>query len=223
MGTLRRYTDLPERMADLPVDDRGYPVPWFVAWHDGKPEFRAMDPAKFARAIKEKRCWVCGERLGVNLCFVAGPMCGINRTSSEPPSHLMCARWSAQNCPFLSNPRMVRGEDEEINNAALRESAAGFAITRNPGVVMLWVARQYETFKVGSGVLIQMGEPDSVEWYACGRPATREEVEASIESGLPNLEAIAKMERGGLQALAEARARFERWLPAKAEKKEEQQ
>lgn len=178
MGTLRRYTDLPERMADLPVDDRGYPVPWFVAWHDGKPEFRAMDPAKFARAIKEKRCWVCGERLGVNLCFVAGPMCGINRTSSEPPSHLMCARWSAQNCPFLSNPRMVRRED--------------------------------------------VGEPDSVEWYACGRPATREEVEASIESGLPNREAIAKMERGGLQALTEARARFERWLP-QAEKKEEQQ
>jgi hypothetical protein len=208
-----KYADLPERMTDLPTDDRGYPVPWFVAWHDGRPEFRAMDPAKFRAAIKQKLCWVCGKRLGVNLCFVAGPMCGINRTSSEPPSHVECARWSARNCPFLSNPRMVRREDEEINNAVLRDNSAGFAITRNPGVAMLWITRQYETFKVDNGWLIQMGEPESVEWYACGRPATREEVDASIESGLPNLQAIAKMEPGSLQALSEATERFVKWLP----------
>src|SRR5580692_7475343 len=97
---------LPRRMTALPIDERGYPVPWFVDWIDGKPEFRAMDPRKFVRAIKEKLCWVCGQRLGVNVCFVAGPMCGINRTSSEPPSHRECAVWSAQNCPFLNNPRM---------------------------------------------------------------------------------------------------------------------
>lgn len=34
--------ELPSRMKTLPVDDRGYVIPWFVAWHEGNPEFRAM-------------------------------------------------------------------------------------------------------------------------------------------------------------------------------------
>jgi hypothetical protein len=204
---------LPIRMEGAPLDDRGYPVPWFVAWQDGKPEFRAMDPEKFIRAIKEKLCWVCGSKLGVHYTFVAGPMCGINRTSSEPPSHHECAEWSAKNCPFLNNPRMVRREDEKINNQCLRDNAAGFAITRNPGVAMLWNTRQYEVFRTENGYLIQMGEPESVEWYAHGRLATRAEVDASIDSGLPNLRRIAEMERGGLEALQKAQDLFTRWLP----------
>ena len=204
---------LPARMQSVPVDERGYPVPWFVDWVDGRPEFRSMDPAKFKAAIQKKLCWVCGERLGVNVCFVAGPMCGINRTSAEPPSHLDCARWSARNCPFLSNPRMVRREDDLVDNQKMRESSAGFAITRNPGVVMLWITRQFEVIRVDNGYLLQMGEPESVEWWAESKPATRSQVEASIESGLPNLEALARTEKGGLEFLAQARKRFERWLP----------
>ncbi len=210
---------LPARMATLSIDERGYVVPWFVAWQDGKPEFRAMDPAKLIRAIREKLCWVCGERLGVNVCFVAGPMCGINRTSSEPPSHLECARWSARNCPFLINPRQVRREDEVSNNAQLREQSAGIALTRNPGVAMLWITRQFEIFDAGrgngkSGFLIQMGEPEAVEWWAQGKPATREQVQASIDSGLPNLEALARTQIGGMDELGKYIRRFEKWIPA---------
>jgi hypothetical protein len=203
-------------MRHLPIDERGYPVPWFVAWlPDGKPEFRAMDRTKWFRAIREKLCWVCGGKLGVNVCFVAGPMCGINRTSSEPPSHLECARYSSRNCPFLNNPRMVRREDDAINNGQLTKNAAGFAIARNPGVSMLWITRQFEVFDDGrGGKLIQMGEPESVEWYACGKPATRAEVVESIESGLPNLEAMARLEAGGMEALERYRRRFEKWVPA---------
>jgi hypothetical protein len=222
MGNVN-FETMPERMKSLPVDHRGYPVPWFVAWEDGKPEFRAMDPVKFVAAIKKKLCWVCGERLGVNVCFVVGAMCGINRTSSEPPSHLDCARWSAQNCPFLANPRMVRREDEVINNQTLRDKAAGLAITRNPGVAMLWVTRTYEVFSTSEvkghaneGFLIQMGEPDSVEWWACGRKATRAEVMESVETGLPNLERIAGQEKGGLEALGRYVARFQNYLPEPA-------
>jgi hypothetical protein len=210
---------LPARMADLPIDERGYVVPWFVAWLDGKPEFRAMDRAKFTRAIKEKLCWTCGEKLGVHYTFVAGPMCGINRTNSEPPNHRDCAQWSARNCPFLSNPRMVRRE--EGLPAEVRENMAGHGIKRNPGVTMLWHTREYDVFDTGKAFhgkpsgeyLITMGEPESIEWLCCGRFATREEVIESIESGLPNLENVARLEKGGLDALAKARARFEKYLP----------
>ena len=61
--TLRPELDaagMPDRMKLLPIDDRGYPVPWFVDWIDGKPEFRAMDPTKWRRAVTEQRCWTCG-------------------------------------------------------------------------------------------------------------------------------------------------------------------
>jgi hypothetical protein len=38
---------MPESVGRLPVDHRGYPVPWFVAWIDGKPEFRCADGEKW--------------------------------------------------------------------------------------------------------------------------------------------------------------------------------
>jgi hypothetical protein len=208
------WKTLPMRMKSLPRDDRGFPVPWFVQWIEGKPEFRAMDGKKYVAAVRNNLCWVCGEKMGITKVFVAGPMCGINRTSAEPPSHIECARWSAINCPFLSNPRAVRREDDLINNAISRENAPGKMITRNPGVTMLWVTRQYEIFGDGRGnPLIQMGEPERVEWYANGREATLSEVQASIDSGLPNLEAIARTEKGGIEALHGYVERFQKFLP----------
>jgi hypothetical protein len=152
--------------------------------------------------------------MGVHVCFVAGPMCGINRTSSEPPCHVDCGRWSALNCPFLSNPRAVRREDEVLNNASARAKVPGLMIARNPGVAMLWITRQFEVFYDHKREpLIQFGEPESVEWYAEGRRATRAEVQESIDSGLPALVAIAQTEPGSMAFLDKAVARFQKWLP----------
>lgn len=213
---------LPKTMHDLPIDDRGYPVPWFVQWVDGKPEFRAMDGQKLSRAISEKRCWVCGEKRGVYSTFVVGPMCGINRISSEPPSHNECAKWSVVNCPFLSNPRMVRREDDVVNNAHLVENSAGQAIARNPGVTLLWTTRQFEILKVPNGILFQMGEPESVAWYANGRTASRTEVVESVRTGLPNLQLLAQQQdeetpgnmRLAMMQLKKSCDYFARFLPA---------
>lgn len=205
--------DLPARIAALPVGPNGFPVPWFVAWVGGVPEFRAMDHRKFVLAIRERRCWVCGEPMTRHLTFVAGPMCGINRTSSEPPSHTECARFSARYCPFLARPNMVRREgglDE------LGATSAGFMIRRNPGAVMLWTTRQYRTFDDGRGeVLIRLGDPEAVEWYREGRPATRAEVEESVRAGLPSLEDLARGDGGdALAVLGRMVADFERYYPA---------
>ena len=98
---------LPMRMRSLSIDERGFPIPWFVAYKDGKPEFRAMDGEKFVRALRGKLCWVCGQKLGVTMAFVAGPMCGINRTSAEPPSHRDCARCRSSGTG-TTTPRRLR-------------------------------------------------------------------------------------------------------------------
>jgi len=189
---------VPLRIQSLPVDERGYPVPWFVAWIDGKPEFRAMDTAKFIRAIREKRCWVCGELLGTKMAFVIGPMCAINRISSEPPSHLDCALFSAIACPFLSKPHMVRRENDLAEE--VRDNMAGFGLKRNPGVAMVWVTKSYRTQKVpkmngqGSGYLLDMGAPLEVRCFAEGRTATRDEIEESMRTGLPALLAAGEID-----------------------------
>lgn len=213
---------LPTRLQRLPLDQRGYPVPWFVEWIDGKPEFRAMDPKKFGRAFRERRCWVCGDPLGRHLSFVIGPMCAINRTSAEPPCHHECATWSAQHCPFLSRPHMVRREDELINSDQLPEAS----LSRNPGAAGVWTTATYRVFKApdasASGYLIEMGPPEKVEWFAEGRPATRDEVLQSINSGLPSLEAMCERERTALdrldahKQLAQQRQDVEQWLPVEA-------
>jgi hypothetical protein len=181
-----RRPDIPEppkHMQALPIDKRGYPVPWFVRWIDGAPEFRAMDMKKFVAAINERRCWTCGNPLFREEVFVIGPMCAVNRISSEPPSHRECAEYSARACPFLSRPHMVRRED----GLPGEKHAAGIMVARNPGVTLLWFTRRHTMLEVSNGVLFKLGEPFRVDWYKEGRPATRAEVMASIESGLPAL------------------------------------
>jgi hypothetical protein len=181
---------LPLRMKKLPVDARGYPIPWFVAIIDGTPDFRVVDTKKLARVLKgERRCWICGETLGTQLAFVVGPMCAVNRISSEPPSHRECAWFSAIACPFLSRPKAHRRE------AGLPEDygdPAGVMIERNPGVALVWVTSKYEVIDTGQKRdtphhLFRMGEPRAVYCYAEGRPATKKEIRESVESGLPLL------------------------------------
>jgi len=208
---------LPPRIARLPVDERGYPVPWFVQWVDenneptrtgcGRPEFRVVDSRKLATAVKSKLCMVCGQPLGAIKVSVLGPMCCITRTTAEPPNHKDCAEFSAMACPFLTKPQMVRREDEFVK--ANRENVAGEMITRNPGVCALWAMKNYSMFRDGKGgVLFKVGEPLWVKWYALGKSATRAQVMKSIETGIPFLQESCHGIPEELFALGEATGAF---------------
>lgn len=212
-ATLRSWLEpLTDRLAKLPIA-RGFPVPWFVAWIKGEPEFRAMDHDKFLKAVRKRLCWVCGQPLDHNATFVIGPMCAINRVSSEPPSHYECARWSARNCPFLTSRQLERREDETTPGM---QSVGGMSIKRNPGVTLLWTTPSWKLFSDGrGGVLHKLGDPVATEWFSHGRTATREEVLESVRTGLPALEEPAKAE--GPEAVAELekmKAEAEQFYPA---------
>lgn len=190
-------TEPPRLMHGLPVDKRGYPVPWFVEWINGEPEFRAMDMRKFRAAIRDRLCWTCGKPLFGEGVFVIGPMCAVNRISSEPPSHRECALYAAINCPFLSRPQARRRSDEQFNSAI--KVAAGMMVERNPGVTLLWYCKRYEVMTsparpgiANAGLLFQLGRAFKTEWYREGRPATRAEVIEALESGLPKLRQVAR-------------------------------
>lgn len=203
--------DLPPRIRRLPIDRRGFPVPWFVAWVEGEPEFRAMDYPKWVEAVRAKLCWVCGEPLGAYMAFVVGPMCAVNRISSEPPSHRECAEFSARACPFLSRPHMRRRENDLPETV---RDPAGTMIRRNPGVTLMWITKSYKLVDTGQSTengprhLIRMGEPIGVHCYAEGREATPDEIRASVESGLPLLQEVAK--KDGFYAMCELDRQTER-------------
>lgn len=187
---------LPARMQTLKLDHRGYPVPWFVAWIDGKPDFRVMDGAKMTQAVRFKKCWVCGSPLGKRFTFCIGPMCAINRTIGEPPSHHECVDFSARACPFLSMPKAQR----RVNNIPENSTVSPTGLKRNPGVVLLWTTDSYRIIRGEAGEpLFRLGDPQGLEWIAEGRSASRAEILESIESGLPLLRELAEAE--GPQAM----------------------
>lgn len=178
-------------MKHLPTNKAGYVVPWFVAWIDGEPDFRVIRSGGIADAYNNKTCWLCGHRMGSYAAFVIGPMCAVNRTSPEPPSHRECATYAARMCPFLANPNMQRRERGIPED---KVDPAGNAILRNPGVALVWVSKTWRPYRVppevpgaNPGVLFDVGDPTDVEWWALGREATRAEIEESIRTGLPIL------------------------------------
>ena len=187
---------MPGGIARLPLDKHHRPVPWFVARLDGAPDFRVIRPGGIEMALRHKLCWVCGLpfQRQEDRAFVIGPMCAVNRVSAEPPSHEDCAVYSATACPFLTTPNMTRRERHMPENAAV---PAGVSIRRNPGVALVWVTghKSWSTFTDGDGgTLVNVGEPKRVLWFARGREATRDEVLASIGSGLPILREMAEAE-----------------------------
>ncbi|NEI52671.1 hypothetical protein GR217_34195 [Rhizobium leguminosarum] len=205
----RIFTDMPARIARLPVDPRGFPIPEFAAIINGVADFRMIKRGHVARCIRQNRCWICGEMMGAHKAFVIGPMCCINRISSEPPSHRDCATFAAKNCPFLANPSARRRE----RGLPEARTVPGVMIERNPGVAALWMTRNFRVMRVDNGYLIELGEPDSIEFFAEGRPATRAEVDASVTSGLPFLEDAARLDGpAALRELEQYKKRFERLL-----------
>ena len=209
---------VPWRIKSLPIDARrGIPIPWFVSLPDdgGPVDFRIADMGKMRDAIKYRLCWVCGKPLGAFLAFPIGPMCAINRTTSEPPNHRECAEWSIQACPFLNQTEKRRREMKEERPDLVE--AAGYAIVRQPGVTLLWVTKQYRMFRPhagNDGILFKIGDPTHISWWRESRPATRDEVLASIAGGYPNLLTLAEEDGPEAVSLLEAaRDRAMKLLP----------
>ena len=204
--TDRELIHMTPRIAALPKDKRGYPVPKFVTWIDGEPDFRIVDSRHLVDCVRHDKCWICGETMGTHKAFVIGPMCCINRISAEPPMHRDCAIFSTHNCPFLTRPLAKRSLKELPEGTT---APAGTMIERNPGVTCMWITKSYKPFKAGNGTLFDIGEPLEISFFSQGKPATREEINHSVKTGLPILTNEAMKDgKAGLKALDESYARF---------------
>lgn len=105
---------MPPRIARLDRDKRGYPIPWNVLrGKDDAAIFTVNDDRKAWRAIRERLCPICGERLGRWLWFVGGP-----RSAFDPhgwyldlPAHEECAEYALATCPYLAAPNYSKRVD----------------------------------------------------------------------------------------------------------------
>lgn len=205
---------MPARMARLPRNAVGYPIPWFVAeLDDGVRDFRIASADRLVQAVRDELCWVCGGRRGAYAAFVVGPMCAVNRISAEPPSHRDCAVYSARVCPFLTTPAMRRRERGKPTEGMI--PAAGAMVERNPGVALVWVTRTWRAFRPpmgNDGLLFSFRDPTETLWFAGGEPASRAEVLEAFESGLPVLREACQRDEDPAASLRDVEAAYARAL-----------
>lgn len=170
-------------MVGLPRDERGYPVPWFCAIVNGRPDFRIADAERVWQAVIGSRCWICGGSLGRFRSFLIGAQGAMNRVHSEPPSHHDCATYAVSVCPFLALPKARRREANRPENAVCPD---GLDLA-NPGVVIEWVSSSARPFNGKDSFLFELGEPDAVRWFSEGRPATRDEAKKAVDEAVTKL------------------------------------
>jgi len=204
-------------MRALPVDERGIPVPWFVDWVAGKPDFRVVDGRKLVEGWKRDLCWICGKQLYAFRAWVVGPVSMINRCTGEPPAHLECARTALTQCPFLSNPHMKRNRDA----LPAHGSGGGELIERNSGLSSAWITkgRGGELFNPGNGPLFRIFEPQKVEWFYRGAAAADDDIRIEFEEAAQSLRDSDR--RYGPAALSNLESRIRacaRWLPPPADR-----
>jgi hypothetical protein len=198
--TLRESVAMPARIAALPRDHRGFPVPYFVQWQNGEPVFPAFDPVRFKRCVERQFCWVCGQPLGRMMAFTIGPMCVINRVTAEPPAHAECAHYSVQVCPFLTTPKMGRVPAHKVHDDGV-QAPGGIMVPGNPGGAVVWICRTYRVEQTATGPIIRIGDPiGGVEWWIRGQRAAPDAAAALFDSAARRLRLLA-LEHDGLEAL----------------------
>jgi hypothetical protein len=155
---------MPERIAALPRDKRGYPVPFVVMWDATGPQFAVNEVALVAQCILEGLCHVCGQRLEPEPWFAGGAanavMNGEHAVYIDGPMHLECAIFSLQACPHLSHQLPSALNLDPIRRHLNQQGAGVFDNTVIPGVPALFALVQARDGHFGA----TLTEADGIRW-----------------------------------------------------------
>lgn len=146
--------DIPKELAHLKKDSRGYPVPYFVSYIDGKPEFRFLKPERLQMIIENKLCHICGKKLLPNsFYFIAGPIGLNNRTSTDAAMHKVCAEFSLVACPHLFFEKAERRDNDELGRTMLEKESP--ILRDKPDTVYLVWCDKFKHFMEGGRLYIR--------------------------------------------------------------------
>lgn len=116
--------EIPKELAHLKIDSRGYPIPYFVSYINGKPEFRFLDGARLDMILERKVCHICGKKLPTDFFyFIAGPFGLLNKISTDAPMHRLCAEFSIFACPHLYRQKAERRDNDPLAQSLVEERA----------------------------------------------------------------------------------------------------
>lgn len=130
-----REIPIPPRMAHLPKDPRGYPIPAMVLIDDGgRPHFQINDERLRQGCIKADNCVICGRKLFRGRWFVGGPLSAFSERGLyiDPPLHKECMEYAMAVCPYLAAPNYGK----EIGTKTLKgRTTSGVGIKVDPTTI----------------------------------------------------------------------------------------
>lgn len=109
--------EIPESLAHLDRDRRGYPIPVTVArGTDGTPYFTINDPDARAKMIEEDRCHVSGHKLLRGRWFIGGPAPAFHPHGAflDGPMSDAASLYAVQVCPFIAAPNYFKRIDDKL-------------------------------------------------------------------------------------------------------------
>lgn len=129
---------IPPRMRNLPLDKRGYPIPYTVLVEGGDVFFTINREDLRMKCLREDRCPICGTKLFRGRWFVGGPGSGLlpNGSYRDPPMHDECAHYALKVCPWL----VVTEYDKRISHLFEPQTVATVDPTVIPDKPPLFVA-----------------------------------------------------------------------------------
>jgi len=140
----------PPRIARLPKDKRGYPIPFNVLrGKDSLPIFAVNDDTKSWRCLREELCPICGERLGSWRWMAGGPLSAFDPHGFyyDLPMHKDCVEYAMQVCPYLAVPRYLGGRLESLSLQNKPENIKLIDVTMLPDRPELFVALGAKSFE----------------------------------------------------------------------------
>jgi hypothetical protein len=163
---------MPERIARLPRDKRGYPIPSSAIVNlDGSVDFTTLDMKKWVRLYKLRGCGVCGTAMYSRVWFIGGHLSHHNRMFFDHPMHEECARYALQVCPFLAIPRMGyrKRDNNEMSENALGPTVLNMVSLERSSALMLGKTHSYKLVKIRDSILLFASPWESVTWWSAGK------------------------------------------------------
>jgi hypothetical protein len=153
---------MPPRVAALPRDPRGYPVPFAAAEDGGRPLLGLLSLPKLLACHRRRLCLVCGGPLGELACFVGGPGSVRGHTFGEAPGHPDCALYAVRACPALNGEmaRRVPAPDGSLTPPGTVEAL--------PEVVAVYACRRWRVLGVRGTLVFRPGNAAWVRWFRGG-------------------------------------------------------
>jgi hypothetical protein len=184
---LQKTVPMPPRIAKLPQDHRGYPIPVSVLRdREGRPHFTINDEQVNKSIRSEYRCGICGEKLDGDVWFVGGPASAFHAQGRyfDSAVHHDCGQYALKVCPYLAVPSYGR----RIDDATLKDKSMHVLIDatqddRRPIVFVLARTTTYTIDRDNMPPVLNPRRPwKEVEFWRFGEQLTQEKAEEMMRA-----------------------------------------